>query len=85
MKRIFCVPLLTLLISCSSSSYGQEVSLESYLSKVDYKERTNMKIDSKTLIKSIKEGRVQLIDIRFKEEYEAWHMGFAISITLMKD
>lgn len=41
-----------------------------------------MKIDSKTLIKAIREGKVQFIDIRFKEEYEAWHMGFAINIPL---
>jgi rhodanese-related sulfurtransferase len=41
-----------------------------------------MKIDSKTLVKSIKEGKVQFIDIRFKEEYEAWHMGFAVHIPL---
>ena len=82
MKRIFCVPFLALLIFSSSSIYGQEVSLEDYLSKFDYKERINMKIDSKTLVKSIKEGKVQFIDIRFMEEYKAWHMGFGMNIPL---
>jgi len=75
MKWIFFVPLLALLIFFSSS-YAQEVSLEAYLSKFDYKERNAMKIDSRTLIKFIKEGKAQLIDIRCKEEYEAWRMGF---------
>jgi rhodanese-related sulfurtransferase len=41
-----------------------------------------MKIDSRTLVKFIKEGKAQLIDIRFKEEYEAWRMGFGVNIPL---
>jgi rhodanese-related sulfurtransferase len=82
MKWIFFVPLLALLIFSSSGTYGQEVSLEAYLSKFDYEERTAMKIDSKTLVKFLKEGKAQLIDIRFKEEYEAWRMGFGVNIPL---
>ena len=73
---------LTLLIFGTSSSYGQGINLEDYLSKFDYKERINMKIDSKALIKAIKEGKVQFIDIRFKEEYDAWRMGFTTHIPL---
>ena len=41
-----------------------------------------MKTDSKALVKMFAEGSTQLIDIRFKEEYEAWHMGVARSIPL---
>jgi len=81
MKRLLGLTFTVLLIS-SSVSFGQEISLEKYLSKFDYNERTNMKMDSKTLVKSIKEGKVQFIDIRFKEEYEAWHVGFAVNIPL---
>ena len=41
-----------------------------------------MKINIKTLLSLYKEGKVQLIDIRFPEEVKAWKMGFAQSIPL---
>ena len=41
-----------------------------------------MKMDSKRLIKLLEEGKAQLIDIRFKEEYAAWKVGPSISIPL---
>jgi rhodanese-related sulfurtransferase len=41
-----------------------------------------MKIDSKELIKLLKKGKAQLIDIRFPEEYSAWKVGPSKSIPL---
>jgi len=39
-------------------------------------------MDSKGLIKLLKEGKAQLIDIRFPEEYSAWKVGPSKSIPL---
>ena len=49
-------------------------SLDKYISSFDYEKRKDMKIDSKTLIQLLKEGRAQLIDIRFPEEFAAWRI-----------
>lgn len=62
--------------------FAQEMTYEKYLSDFDYASRKEMKIDSETLIKGIKADKIQFIDIRFKEEFEAWRMGFAKSIPL---
>lgn len=71
-----------LLICFYSTAFSQEINLEQYLLTFSYQERKDMKIDSKELVKLIKEKKVQFIDIRFKEEYEAWRMGFAVNIPL---
>jgi rhodanese-related sulfurtransferase len=41
-----------------------------------------MKLDSEALVRGLLQGKIQLIDIRFKEESEAWRMGFAANIPL---
>ncbi|MCF8070337.1 MAG: hypothetical protein K9L30_17280 [Desulfobacterales bacterium] len=41
-----------------------------------------MKIDSTKLKQGIKAGKIQLVDIRFKEAFEAWCMGFGTNIPL---
>lgn len=66
----------------SAMAYAQESSLEKYITDFDYAARKEMKIDSEALVDGIEEGRIQLIDIRFKEEVEAWRMGFSTSIPL---
>ena len=81
MKKI-AMMLLALAVLCSANAYAEEQSLEEYHSNFDYAARKEMKIDSEALIKVIKEGKIQLVDIRFREEFEAWRMGFAISIPL---
>jgi rhodanese-related sulfurtransferase len=55
---------------------------ETYLNSFTYEERKDMKINSVELTVMLEEGTAQLIDIRFKEEYEAWHMGTSINIPL---
>ena len=72
---------MLLVFSCTSV-FGEELPFGQYLSEFDYFARKEMKIDSEALVKGIKEGEIQLIDIRFKEEFEAWRMGFAINIPL---
>lgn len=57
-------------------------SYESYLNSFTYEERKDMKINSVELTMMLEEGSAQLIDIRFKEEFEAWHMKSAINIPL---
>lgn len=57
-------------------------SLEQYLLDFDYAERRDMKIGSKDLVKLLKEKKAILVDIRFKEEHEAWRMGFGLHIPL---
>jgi rhodanese-related sulfurtransferase len=41
-----------------------------------------MKINTLELVALLAEGKVQFIDIRFPEEYSAWHMGFGKNIPL---
>ncbi len=57
-------------------------TLENFIANYSYETRNDMKIDSKSLIQKIKEGKAQLIDIRFKEEYATWHVNPSISIPL---
>lgn len=82
MKRNIFLTSLTVLLFCPPGVYGQEMSLESYISSFDYRERINMKTNSKQVVEWIKQGKAQLVDIRFKEEYEAWRMGFAVNIPI---
>jgi len=63
-------------------SYASEQKLEGYISGFNYEVRKEMKIDSETLIQLLKEDRVELIDIRFLEEYAAWHAGYSKHIPL---
>jgi rhodanese-related sulfurtransferase len=53
-----------------------------YLKGFDLKERSNMKIKLADMLNVLEEGKAILIDIRTKEEFEAWSMGFAKNIPL---
>ena len=79
MKKIV---LLFLFSSISIFAETQTLSYESYLSSFTYEERKAMKINSVELTVMLEEGTAQLVDIRFKEEYEAWHMPFSINIPI---
>jgi rhodanese-related sulfurtransferase len=74
--------LLILSLSMTLQAQTKTISLDAYLSGFDYEERLEMKINSVELSVMLEEGTAQLIDIRFKEEYEAWHMNSAINIPL---
>ena len=79
MKKIIMGILMLLL---SSFVFAGDAKLENYIASFDYAARKEMKMDSKGLIKLLKEGGAQLIDIRFKEEYAAWKVGPSISIPI---
>jgi rhodanese-related sulfurtransferase len=75
--------LLLFLLSCFTVfAETQVISHESYLSTFSYEERKDMKINSVELALMLEEGTAQLVDIRFKEEYEAWHMPASINIPI---
>ncbi len=76
------IGIIAIVLSFSSCVSAQEISLEDYLLTYDYDSRKDMKIQSEELIHLLKEDKVQLIDIRFKEEFKSWNMPFAISISL---
>jgi len=61
---------------------GESLSFENYLKSFDYRERSNMKINIPEMLKLYKQGAIQIIDIRFPEEYQAWRFGFIRNIPL---
>jgi rhodanese-related sulfurtransferase len=74
--------LILLFITLSVTAAADDQDLERYVSNFDYAARKEMKVDSKGLIEMLTKGQVQLIDIRFKEEFEAWRVGPANNIPL---
>lgn len=71
-----------ILLGLAIPVYSGDRDLENYIVNFDYIDRKEMKINSVGLITLLKEGKAQLIDIRFKEEYAAWKVGPSISIPL---
>ena len=76
--------LILLIMSSGIGLYAESkpVAYASYLNAFTYEERKEMKINSVELTVMLEEGTAQLIDIRFKEEFEAWKMGAAVNIPL---
>ncbi len=60
----------------------KEISFDDYLKGFDYDERKAMKIKLDEMLKLYEDGKAEIIDIRFKDEYEAWHLGFGKNIPL---
>ena len=79
MKIIFFVILF---LGICMPVYSSDTQLEEYITTFDYAARKEMKMDSKGLIKLLKQGKAQLIDIRFPEEYSAWKVGPSKNIPL---
>ncbi len=82
MKRIVFITFLMGSLLMSSCATAQQGFMDNYLKNYTYDTRTDMRLDSEELVGLLKVGRAQLIDIRFKEEHQAWNMPFAISIPL---
>jgi rhodanese-related sulfurtransferase len=76
--------ILFILAICVISLFGEntEVDFNDYLKSFTYEERKAMKINSVELTVLLEEKKAQLVDIRFKEEYEAWHMPYSINIPI---
>jgi rhodanese-related sulfurtransferase len=69
----------------ATTLYAQDlksVSFDDYLKSFDYKERKNMKIEIPEMLDLYKQGTVQIIDIRFSEEYQAYNFSFIKNIPL---
>lgn len=64
------------------ASEMKEVDLGTYLSKFDMKERSNMKSKLLDTLIMVEEGKAVLIDIRSREEFASWSMGFSKNIPL---
>ena len=77
----FCIYALFILGICTNA-YASDAELENYIKAFDYAARKEMKMSSEGLIALLKEGKAQLIDIRFPEEYAAWKVGPSINIPL---
>lgn len=73
---------IILIFGLCPSVNASDAELENYIKSFDYAARKEMKMNSKGLIYLLKEGEAQLIDIRFREEYEAWKVGPSKNIPL---
>ncbi|MFT5660096.1 MAG: rhodanese-related sulfurtransferase [Sulfurimonas sp.] len=74
--------LLCVYFSIALIADSKAISHDNYLNSFTYEERKNMKISALELSVMLEEGTAQLVDIRFKEEYEAWNMPSSINIPL---
>lgn len=72
----------TLLLLLLLTNLLQADAFDTYLQNFDYQARKDMKIQTKEMLALVSSDQAQFIDIRFKEEFEAWHMGFAKNIPL---
>lgn len=55
---------------------------DTYLRAFDYDERLDMKIGLEETLELYAKGEIQLIDIRFREEYAAWSVAIGQHIPL---
>jgi rhodanese-related sulfurtransferase len=76
------IALLFTLLSITPVHSGESVSFENYLRSFDYQERSNMKIGIPEMLHLYKQGSVQIVDIRFREEYQAYSFSFIKHIPL---
>jgi len=74
--------LLCVLLMTPPAYAGENVSFENYLKSFDYQERRNMKIGIPEMLHLYKQGQVQIIDIRFREEHQAYSFSFMKHIPL---
>ena len=77
--KIFWTTLMTCLLMGAPVLAAEPLTFDNYLKSFDYLERSNMKISIPEMLKLYKQGAVQIIDIRFPEEFKAWRFGFVSS------
>ena len=78
LRTIFLFPILVATFNVTA----EQQTLENYLTNFDYDARIAMKAGTRELVDLLKQGKAQLIDIRFKEEYAAWQVGPSRNIPL---
>ena len=74
--------MLFALLMITPAYSGESVSFENYLKAFDYQERRNMKIGIPEMLHLYKQGSVQIVDIRFREEHQVYSFGFMKHIPL---
>lgn len=79
MKQYYFVLMMVLLCP---PAFASDTVLEEYVKAFDYDSRLEMKTSSKQLLDMLEDGKAVLVDIRFKEEQEAWGPSFALKIPL---
>lgn len=79
--RVFLLGLFLLQASLMAQEL-KPVTFDAYLKGFDYQARKDMKIKSDKMLRLVTQGRAQLVDIRFHEEYAAWHLAGSINIPL---
>lgn len=85
MKKFGMIVMFFVAMLIAPMLYAQElknVTFDEYLKAFDYKERKNMKIEIPEMLSLYKQGMVQIIDIRFAEEYQAYSFSFIKNIPL---
>ena len=78
----YIITFLVAAFGVFSTALAEEQALTDFVSNFDYDTRVEMKAGARELVDLLQEGEAQLVDIRFKEEYEAWHMGVGTNIPL---
>lgn len=74
--------LIFLFTAICQPVYASDADLDKYIAAYGYTNRKEMKIDSEGVVDLLKEGKAQLVDIRFSEEYSAWKVMPSINIPL---
>ena len=79
MKKLL---IITLALVYQTAVIASDKTFEVYILNFDYDARKEMKMNSTGLKQLLMEDGAQLIDIRFKEEYQAWKVGPSINIPI---
>jgi len=77
--------LIISLLIIRSITFGGDLKpldFDTYLKSFDYQARKDMKVKAVEMLNLLEEDKAQLIDIRFAEEYEAWHFMASKNIPL---
>jgi len=77
--KILILLFCTLLLQANEL---RPISFDTYLKGFDYQARKDMKIKIPQMLALLTSQKAQLIDIRFKEEYQAWHLEGSMNIPL---
>jgi rhodanese-related sulfurtransferase len=73
---------IALLIFIPTSALANNNDLETYITNFDYDARIEMKVKSEKLLDLLEDGKAVLVDIRYKEEQQAWGPSFGLKIPL---
>jgi rhodanese-related sulfurtransferase len=70
------------LVCLPAIGMASDNKLETYIRGFDYDARIEMKVKSEKLLDLLEDGKAVLVDIRYKEEQQAWGPSFALKIPL---